>query len=144
MTIQLLTEKDAAKYPALQGNRQVPGNRYPTLAKPTHEHGRIRDLLIYGALHNIEGAIALFTGIPSLKVFTWVSVLVAFLVYKVKTLHLKALGKAVSSTCHHYVAEYPEKFTFLIVYYVAAILAWIFVKGGFSSSKAAEGSSPSK
>ena len=94
-------------------------------------------------IDNLEGGIALFIGIPSLKVFTWVVVVVAFLVHKVKTRHLNALGKAVSTTCHHFMAEYPEKFTFLIVYYVAAILALIYVKGGFTSSKA-ESDSPSE
>lgn len=94
LTIQLLTAKEAAKYPAAQGNKAWALNRFPTLAKPEREHGRIRDKIILGTISAVELAIARVTGIPNLRTFIVIVIIVAFLRYKVEKEHVEALAKA--------------------------------------------------
>lgn len=135
LTIQLLTAKEAATWPAAQGNKAWALNRYPTLPKPKREHGTIRDKIILEMFQYVESAVALATGIPSLREFIVVVIIVTYLFVKVKTQHVEALAEAV----HHFgrlcISEYHKEMLFLLCFCLLSCVTWTFMKSSFLTSK---------
>lgn len=138
LTLQLLTSKEASRYPAAPGNRSWPANRYPRLKRPRREHGRIRDKVVLGVIQNIEQVIAHATGIPNLKIFVFLVVVIVVVVLHVRPSHFRALAAAVYLNGREVFQQHPNKTKFLIFFYAVSCVAWIFMRKGIGSTKKQE------
>ena len=63
------------------------------------------DMVIYGTLHNISLAVFMVTGILNFIVVTILVVIIVYVIYKVRTEHLKGLVAAVCNMARQYITE---------------------------------------
>lgn len=140
LTIQLLTAKEEAKCPVAQGNKTWALNSFPTLARPKREHGKINDKIILETLQFVEAAIARATGIPTLRAFIVVVLIVIYLLIKVKKNHIEAIAEAVHHSGRVCVSEYPNETLLLLCFCMLSCVTWTLIKS-FSAPKGPELSS---
>lgn len=100
LTLQLLSEDEAAARPADSGNSAAAGNRFPTLARPARRHGRLRDRLLLGRLALLEAALLYSTGMASVRRVVLAAALVALLFSTNPSVVVAAVALVLGKLCH--------------------------------------------
>lgn len=123
LTVQLLTAREAARCPAAQGNKAWPLNRYPPLARPRRQHGRVRDMVVLGVVDQVQLVVARATGL-SLRAFIVVVLAAVYLKKKVKKRHVETVAVAGYSLVQHCLHDPPCQALLLLCCCALCCLTW--------------------
>ena len=104
MTIQVLSEMEAAVNPVDSGNKDVPANRFPRLITPKRQHAIILDQHLYQQVLTVEAVIEYVSGIKSIALFSMVVFFIGAFTYTVTLEHLWQFGAAVYGHGRHNIA----------------------------------------